>query len=228
MVRRLAALLGVAAAVAYFLVAPSLPAGAPDGLAAVVGAFAVAGCVLAPLLGRGDAVALLVFGGGAAFLALALNASGVGAAATPAEAVLGATAGLLFAIAFPVPAAVVAVPLLVGGIDLASALGAGADPVVQPGDDPSVLTLALPAWGGGLDVARAGLLDAVFLALFAAWALRFSLRPRVTLPLMAAALALAAGLSVALDRTVPALPLLALALLLPAAGKVVHLVRDEG
>jgi hypothetical protein len=45
---------------------------------------------------------------------------------------------------------------------------------------------------------------------------------------MADALALAAGLSVALDRAVPALPLLALALLLPAADKVVHLVRDEG
>ena len=230
MVRRLAALLGAgaAAAVAYFLLAPSLPGGAPDALAAVVGALAVAVCVLAPLIGREDAVALLVFGGGAAFLAVALNASDVGAAATPVEALLGATAGLLFAIAFPVPAAVVAVPLLVGGIDLASALGAGADPVVVPGDDPSVLTLALPAWGGGMDVARIGLLDAVFLALYAAWAVRFSLRPRLTIPLMAAGLAAAAALSVAFDRAVPALPFLALALLLPAAKRVAHLVRAEG
>lgn len=208
--------------------APSLPGGTPAGVAAVVGAFAVAGCVLAPLGGRDDPVALLVFGAGAALLSVALNASGVGAAATPVEALLGATAGLLFAVAFPVPAAVVAVPLLVGGIDLASALGAGADPVVRPGDDPSVLTLALPAWGGGGDVARIGLLDTVFLALYAAWAIRFDLRPKLTIPLMADALALAAVLSVVLDRAVPALPFLALALLLLAAGRVVHLVRDEG
>ena len=231
MVRGPAALLGLAglaAAVAYFLVAPSLPGGAPAELAAAVGALAVAACAFAPLIGRDDPAALLVFGGGAALLAVALNASDVGAAATPVEAVLGAAAGMLFAIAFPVPTAVVAVPLVVGGIDLATALGAGAEPVVQPGDAPSVLTLALPAWGGGLDAARLALLDAVFLGLYAAWALRYDLAPRRTLPALAAATALAAVLMVALDRPFPALPLLALALLLPAAPKIPHLLRGEG
>src|SRR3712207_7018469 len=63
------------------------------------------------------------------------------------EALFGAAAGLLFGLGFAVPAAVVALPLLVAGIDAASLIGGGADPVA-PARDGSVLTLGLPRWGG--------------------------------------------------------------------------------
>ena len=49
-------------------------------------------------------------------------AQDVGAAANPVEALAGAAAGLLFAWAFATPGAVVALPLVVAGVDLASVL----------------------------------------------------------------------------------------------------------
>jgi hypothetical protein len=166
----------------------------------------------------------MVFAGGGVLLAAALARAGVGVAATPVEAAFAAAAGLLFAYAFPLPAALVAVPLLVAGIDLAAALGAG--DVAPVRDEVDVLTLALPAWGGGDVVASLGLLDATFLAMFAAWAVRFGLRPRVTLVLLAAALAAAVAVGVAAERPVPALPALALAFLLPAAGRLRRMLRQ--
>jgi hypothetical protein len=213
------------------LAAGALPA--PGGsaglyLAGVAGAVAVGLCALAPLPGREEAAGLAVFGAGAALLAVALNAQGVGAAATPVEALFAAAAGLLFALAFAAPAAVVAVPVLVAGIDLASVLGAGTGGLAGAGDEPDVLTLDLPRWGGGGDVAQLGLLDATFLALFAAWALRHGLRPRLALALMVAGLAASVALGVALDRPVPALPFLAAALLLPSADRLARLLRADG
>jgi hypothetical protein len=97
------------------------------------------------------------------------------------------------------------------------------------GDPVDVLTLDLPALGGGASVGRVGLLDCTFLALFAAWALRFDLRPRVTIPLMVVALAASVALAIALDRAVPALPFLAVALLVPVADRVPRLLaRGDG
>ncbi len=117
----------------------------------------------------------------------------------------------------PGPSAVVGVSLLVAGISLAALLGDG-------GGD--ALTLSLPAWGGGTAAALGGL-DAAFAAAFAGWALRFALRPRVVLPLLAAGLAAAALVAVAAERSVPAAPLLAAALLAPAAGRLARLVRAD-
>ena len=53
--------------------------------------------------------------------------------------------------------------------------------------------------------------------MFAAWALRYELRPRLTIPLMVAGLAASVALAIALDRAIPALPFLAAAFLLPVA-----------
>jgi hypothetical protein len=219
--------LSLLAGVAYFLLAGDLPGDVPDEVPAVAGALGVALCAFAPLAGRDEAVGVAVFGIGAALLAVALNARDVGAAATPVEALFGAAAGLLFGIGFGIPAVVVALPVLVAGIDAASLLGGGSEALVRAGDDPDVLTLDLPRWGGGGDVAQLGLLDAVVLSLFAAWSLRFALRPRLALPLMAAGLAASAGLGVALDQALPALPFLAVGFLLPASTRIPRLLRGE-
>ena len=182
-------------------------------------------CVVGVLPGRDDWVALVVLGIGAALLATALTGRDVGAAANPVEIVFAASVGLLFALAFAVPTAVVALPLLVAGIDAAAVL-ASPDDAIADFDPVDVLTLDLPLWGGGGSVTSLSFLDATFLALFAAWSLRFGLRPRLAIPAMAAGLALAALLAVATDRSIPALPFLALAFLLPGADRLPSLLRS--
>ena len=224
MVRRSAPVLAFAAGTAYFLLVGSLPEAA-RGVAAVAGALAVALCALGPLAGRDDWVALVVLGGGAALLSAALTGQDVGAAANPVEAVFAASVGLLFALAFAVPAAVVALPLLVAGIDVAAVFAAG-DGGLGGFDPVDVLTFDLPLWGGGGSVSSLSLLDATFLALFAAWSLHYGLRPRVAIPAMVLGLVVAALLAVAVDRTIPALPLIALGLLLPAIDKLPSLLRS--
>ena len=226
MVRGLAALL---AGTAWFLLVGELPAVDGDAgrlLAGCLGATAVGLCALAPLAGRSEPAAVAVFGLGALLLAVALVGRDVGAAANPAEALLAASAGLLFGVGFGVPAAVVALPLVVAGIDAASVVGGG-EAIVRGGGPVDLLTFDLPALGGGASVARLGLLDATFLALFAAWSLRFGLRPRVALPLMVAALAASVAVGVLTDRAVPALPFVAAAFLLPAVRRIPHLVRSQ-
>jgi hypothetical protein len=226
-VRGSAALLALAAGVAYFLLAGELPDGGAYP-AAIAGAVGVALCSLSLLPVREEAVGLAVLGVGAALLAVALNGRDVAAGATPVEALFAAAAGLLFAVGFSVPAAVVALPILVAGIDAASVLAGGAGDVPASGADPEVLTLDLPSWGDGDPVPRLSLLDATFLALFAAWSLHFALRPRIVVPLLVIGLAAAAVLSLALDRSLPTLPFLAAAFLLPVLDRIPHLLRSEG
>jgi hypothetical protein len=209
----------------YFLAAGSLP-GASAYVAACAGAAALALCALALLPGREHPVGLAVLGIGAGLLAVALNTRDVGAEATPVEALFGAAAGLLFASGFAAPAAVVALPLVVGGIDVASALGgAGTVAVGQAGGD--LLALDLPAWGAGGAVPSLGLLDATFLALFASWAVRYRLHPRVAIPLMVAGLAAALVLSLASARSFPTLAFLAGAFLLASLDRVPALLRSD-
>lgn len=233
MVRRSAAVLAwlaaLAASVTYFLVVEDLPEVSGDAglyLAGCVGALAVGVCALAPLPGREDPVALIALGAGAALLSTALAGKGVGAAANPVEAVFAAAAGVLFAQAFGIPAAVIALPLLVGGIDAAAVLSApGAG--LRDFDVVDVLMFDLPVWGGGRSVAHLGFLDATFLALYAAWALRFALRPRLVLPLMVLALAAAVTVAIAADRQMPALAFLGLAFLVPNARRLPKLLRTD-
>jgi len=205
------------------VLARALPGPGPgsDVLAAVLGALAVAAVALALVPARDDPVGLTVFAAGGVLLAGALATADTGGLGTTVETAFAAAAGLLFAYAFDVPAALVAVPLLVGGIDLAAALTSDRTFAV-PADDVDVLTLALPQWGGPRAgevpyVASLGLLDATFLAMFAGWSARYGLRPRTVAVLLAAALAGSVAWAVAAERTVPALPMLALAFLVPAA-----------
>jgi hypothetical protein len=227
----LLALLGLLLATAYFLLAGELPEVDGDAgryLAGCVGAVAVGVAALALLPGREDALPLVVVGIGSGLLATALAGQEVGAAANPVEVVFGASVGLLFALAFGAPGVIVALPVLVAGIDAAAVLTGPSEPL---GDfDPvDVLTFDLPAWGGERpSIARLSLLDATFLAMFAAWSLRFALRPRIAVPLMVAGLAGSVALAVALERAIPALPFVAAAFLLPGADRVPRLMRGNG
>ena len=160
--------------------------------------------MLAPLL------ALL--GGG--LLTAALDAAGLRVGATPAEVVLWAAAGVLFARVFPLGALVVAVPLLLAGIELAAG-GGGPSAPAEAGDP---LTLAFP------DERRLDAAELAFAAAYAAWALRFGLRIRATLPLLAVVLVA----SVARDGDLLAVTLLGAALLLPNLDRLVALVREPG
>lgn len=232
MVRRSAPVLGgllaVAAATAYFLLVDDLPEVSGDAgrmLAAALGAAAVGVCALAPLPWRDDIAGLVVLGIGAALLATALTGRDVGAAANPVEALFAAAAGLLFARAFALPLAVVALPVLVAGIDAASVFASDGHELADF-DPVDVLTFDLPAWGGGASVSSLGFLDATFLALFAAWSLRYGLRPRLAIPLMVAGLAASSVLAVAVDRPIPALPFLAVAFLAPGARRLPRLLRS--
>jgi hypothetical protein len=221
--RSIAALL---AAVAWFLVVGELDPVTGDAgryLAGCAGALFCGLAALALLPARDEPLGVAIFGAGAGFLAVVLTAQGVGGAANPVEALAGAAAGLLFAWAFAAPVAVLALPLVVAGVDIASVLTGPAEAV--RGDPVDILTLDLPPLGGGDSVGRLGVLDATFLALFAAWSLRYALRPRAAIPLMVAGLCGAVALGIALDRSVPALPFLAAGLLLPAADRLPGLLR---
>jgi hypothetical protein len=223
-VRGAAALL---VATAWFLLV-----GEPDAISGEAGRY-VSGCAgalacalaaLALLPGRGEPLGLAVFGAGAAFLTAVLAAQDVGAAANPVEALAAAAAGLLFAWAFAAPLAVVALPLVVAGIDLASLLTGPAEPLRGTGP-VDVLTLDLPYVGGGGTASRLGLLDATFLAMFAAWSIRYALRPRIGIVLMVLGLCGSVALGLAEDRAMPALPFLAAGLLLPALDRLPRLAR---
>lgn len=223
MVRGTAALL---AGVAYLLFADVLP-GAGETLPAVLGALAVALCALSLVPARDEPAGLAVLGVGAALLAVALNTQDATVGATPVEALFAAAAGLLFAYGFAIPAAVVALPLLVAGIDGASLIAGGAEVVRTSAGEPDVLTLDLPSWGDAEPLPRLSLIDATFLALFAAWSVRFALRPRLAIPLMVGGLMVAVAVTVTLERSVPTLPFLAVAFLLPAVDRIGRLLRSD-
>ena len=224
--RSIAALL---ASVAWFLLVgelPSIDGEAGRYVAGCLGAFFAALAALSLLPGRNEPLAVAICAGGAALLAAALSAQDVGAAANPVEALAGAGAGLLFAWAFATPTAVVAVPLVVAGIDIASVLTGPAEPLRGSGPH-DVLTLDLPALGGDASVARIGVLDCTFLALFAAWSLRYELRPRLAIVLMVVGLCASVALGLALDRSMPALPFLAAGLLVASADRLVRLLGRQ-
>jgi hypothetical protein len=122
---------------------------------------------------------------------------------------------MLLAWALDEPAVVVAVPLFVAGIDIASVAGGPSELLARDSSGAGeFLSVYLPAWGGG----RAGVLglaDLVFLAFFAASAWRFGLRRRATGIALMLALPATVVIQLELDVTVPVLPVLAAALLLP-------------
>ncbi len=130
-----------------------------------------------------------------------LDAGGLQLGATPAEALLAAAGGVLFARVFSAAALVLAVPVLLAGLELATGAGGPTSPAA--GGD--ALTLGLP--GGH----RLELLVVVWAAAYAAWAHDAGLRRGVTWPALAAVLLAVA----ARDGNLPAVTLLGVALVAP-------------
>jgi hypothetical protein len=226
-VRGAASVLGLAlGALAYFLVAPSLPA--PHSLDAAIAVAATAGLAFAVALAAAPAPAVaaplslapLVLG--ATLLVAVLNAARAGAAASPFEALLWGCAGVAFAALLDAPALAIALPVFVGVLDASGIVGSGpgallASDAARPGDP---LTIELPGWGGGLPAARVTAAELLFLAAFVAYAHLFALRPRASALAMFAALVATVVLGLALDRRVPALALMGAAFLAANADRL--------
>jgi hypothetical protein len=226
-VRGAAALLGLAlGALAYFVVAPALPAF--HSLDVAVAVAATAGLALAVALAAAPApavhapFALAPAVLGAALLVAGLNAARAGAAASPFEALLLGCAGVAFAALLDAPALALALPLFIAALDLSGVVGTGSSTLLSPDaarpGDP--LTVELPGWGGGLPAARLTAPELVFLAAFAGYAHLFGLRPRASVIAMFAALLATIGLGLALDRRVPALALMSGAFLAVNADRL--------
>ena len=217
-------------ALAYFLTAPYLPeltAGDETVLVAgTVGLLMVAATTLSLLPAYDAMVGPLLIALGAGLLMGALNAAHVGAGANVAEALVAAAAGLLFARSLRAPAYAITLPLFVALIDAWSVASGPTERLIAGGtahDDP--LSFDLPAWGGGVSAGHLGLSDAVFLAMFASWAMHHDFRRGATIAGMLCGLVAAIVLGVLLDRAIPALPLLAAGYLLPNADHVGRLLR---
>jgi hypothetical protein len=226
-VRGPAALLGlVAAALAYFAAAPALPGPAERDVAVALAGTAGLSFVVAlatlPSPAVSAPLALVPAALGALMVAGALNAAEAGAVATPVEAVLCGCAGVAFAIVLDVPALAIALPLFVAAVDVSGLAGGAPGTLVATGGaaagDP--LTLELPGWGGGPPVVELSVADVVFLATYAGYAQRFSLRPRASALAMLAALIAALLLTLAFDRRAPALAFVSIAFLLVNAPRM--------
>jgi len=226
-VRGPAALLG---ALLYFLAAPALPA-LPAGdvtvlVAGSIGLLLVAAATLALLPARDAPFGLTLIGLGAGLLAAALNAADVGAGANVVEALLAAAVGLLFARALEPPAFALAIPPFVALVDGWSVAFGPTERLLEGGTDAAdPLSFDLPAWGEMGSAGHVGFVDALFLAMFASWARRHDLRCGLTICAMVLGLIAALVLGVALDRAIPALPLIAIGFLLPNADRLWQLLR---
>jgi hypothetical protein len=215
-------------ALAYFLVAPALPA-LPDGDTTVIvaggaGLLMIAACTLALLPAYETLVGPVLIALGAGLLAGALNAADVGAAANVPEAMLAGAIGLLFARWLATPVIALAVPIFVAAIDIWS-VATGPTSRMTDTDSADTLSFDLPAWGHSGSAAHLGLSDALFLSMFAAWALRYGFRRGATIAGLTVGLVGALALGLLLDRTIPALPLLAAGYLLPNLDRIPALLR---
>jgi hypothetical protein len=124
--------------------------------------------VLVWLPARDEAFALGLLALGAGLVAAGATEAGSIPVADVTKALFAAALGMLLAWALDEPAVVVAVPLFVAGIDIASVAGGPSELLARDSSEAGeFLSVYLPAWGGG----RAGVLglaDLVFLAFFAA------------------------------------------------------------
>lgn len=234
MVRGLSALLAAyGLATAYLLVAPHLPAPSdPDTAALLSGAAGLivfALCALSVVSLHDAPIPLGLVALGAGLLTVMLSATDARTAEDLAKVTLAASVGLLLAFGLRgLPAAVIGVPLFVAAIDVWSVTtGPTSVLVSQHPAAADALSFRLPAWSGGAAGAQLGISDIVFLAFFAASASRYGFRRGITFALLGASLVATLSVGIALDRVVPALPGLALALLVPNADRLPRLLRTE-
>jgi hypothetical protein len=157
---------------------------------------------------------------------VALAVAGVGVAATPVEALGYATAGVAFAALLDAATLALALPVFVAVVDVVSIAGgaAGGLQLTSSATAGDALNLALPAWGGHATVAQLNGVDVLFPAAFAAYGVRFGLRPQATLAAAAGALVAGLALTLGLDRPVPVLALVAAAGAVANAGRLGPLI----
>jgi hypothetical protein len=208
---------------------PELPAGDETVVVAGgLGLLLVAAATLSLLPGRDALIGPLLILLGTGLLAGTLNAAGVGAGANVAEAMLAGAVGLLFARWLRVAAIAITVPVFVAAIDVWSVASGPTSKLLENGPDPAdALSFDLPAWGDHATAGQLGVSDAVFLSMFAAWAMHFGFRRVATIVGLALGLIASLALSIVLDRAIPALPLLALGYLLPNADRAWRLIRGD-
>ena len=218
-------------ALAYYLAAPALPA-LPAGDATVVvaggvGMLMIVASALALVPAHPTLVGPLLIVLGAGLLVAALNAAGVGAAANVPEALLAGAIGLLFARWLATPVIAIAVPIFVAAIDVWSVASGPTSRLVDSGTDSTdPLTFDMPAWGHMGSAGHLGLSDALFASMFAAWAWRYGFRRTATIVGLALGLLGSLALGILLDRTIPALPLLAAGYLLANLDRIPALLTQ--
>jgi hypothetical protein len=212
----------VACLAAVNLLAPHLPEprtwGQIAGLALI--SFPLAALVVAALLpyATEPPKVLAVAAAGSAALAALLIAAGLeGTPATLAKLVAAACAGFALAVLLRTPAELAAIAVLVAAVDAVSVAAGPTHVIVEHHADVlDTFTLAFHPLGT-FGAAQIGVSDFVFFALFVASAGRMGLRRRATWAAMTASFGVTAAISYATDATLPALPLLSLALLLANA-----------
>jgi hypothetical protein len=214
----------------YFLVPDLLPALHPPDTSQTVSAsvaivLIVAVVVTVATLAEAAIVVPLVLLG-SALVAGALDAAGVGVAATVPETVAYTCIGMLFGVVLDAPALVLAIPVFVAGIDAISLLGGSpytlSSGAIQSGDP---LSLDLPEWHTGLAAARFGLADVVFCGIYATWARRLGLRYVAGAIGMGVGLVLAVVVQVTTGTATPALAFLGAGFLAPNIDRAIALFR---
>lgn len=232
MVRGLSAVLAVfGAALAYFLIAPSLSAVHPDDTAVLVagaaGLVAVGACglVLAGAWDEPFVLAMLLLGAG--IVAASLTDVDAPAAENVVKAVAASALGLSVAFALRSATVFVGVALLVAGIDLWTSLAGPVEMLQTTPHAIDALGFSLPMWGLPGSAVEVGISSLVFLGFFTGSVWRFALRRGLTAMLMLAALAGAVALAAAVDRPVPATAGVALAALVANADLLPRALRAE-
>ena len=236
MVRGPAALLALGLGTqAYFLVASDLPQIESEHASLIVacGIGAMLVVLLVSALGPAVRAPLIVvavaIGGG--MLMGAFVAADAGPWATPVEALLWGSIGVLFAVVLRSPALAVALPVFLALLDLAGVTGAGAaDLTERTAATADAVTLELPDWGTGFAAGRLGAAEVVFIGIFAGYACTFGLRPRATAIGMTLGMLAAVVIQVVTSVDVPPVPLVAAGYLLPNLDRIGGLLQrvDEG
>lgn len=223
------------AAFVYFLAAPALP-GLEEGdqtilVCGAVGLLFVTATALALVPARDTLIGPVLIILGSGLLVAWLNfgvEEGVGAGANVFEVMLAGAVGLIFARLFAVPMSAVAVPLFVAAVDVWSVWSGPSSRLLEDGTDRvDALSFDLPAWGDAGSAGHLGVSDAVFLTMFAAWAWRYGFRRAATLAGMVLGLLASLVFSVAFDRAIPALPLIAAGYLLPNIDRIGRLLGHD-
>lgn len=220
-------------ALAYFLLAGDLPSlGSGDSaviVAGIVGIGAIAAIVLSVAAVGDEVFPIALLFVGSAMLVAGMDAAGAHASVSPFEALAAGSLGVLLGRALAAPAVALAIPVFVAIVD-AWSVASGPSSRLANGSPRGAaeLTFDLPSWGGVPGASsRLGLTDAVFLAMFSIWAVRFGLRLRATAVGMVAGLLAAVILSVALNRPVPALPLIAVGYWLPNLDRFAGMFHER-